>query len=82
VAAETIVTPFTSDYMSTYLSLCPSSSDAVLSFGPMDLLMTPAPNYIPSRLYSLFPHPAQDASEKRRYVAMLTSRCVLHRGLL
>ncbi|EKM51007.1 uncharacterized protein PHACADRAFT_262952 [Phanerochaete carnosa HHB-10118-sp] len=71
---ETIVTPFTSDYLSTYLSLCPSASDAVLSFGPIDLLMTPAPNYLPSRLYSLFPHPAQDASEKRRYVAMLTSR--------
>lgn len=40
----------------------------------MDMLMTPAPNYLPSRLYNLFPHPAQDASEKRRYVAMLASR--------
>lgn len=39
--------------------------------------MTPAPNYLTSRLYSLFPHPAQDASEKRRYIAMLTSRYVL-----
>ncbi|KIP02227.1 hypothetical protein PHLGIDRAFT_130858 [Phlebiopsis gigantea 11061_1 CR5-6] len=71
---DTIVTPFTADYLSTYLSLCPSASDAVLSFGPMDVLMTPAPHYLPSRLYNLFPHPAQDASEKRRYVAMLTSR--------
>ncbi|KAI0690374.1 actin-like ATPase domain-containing protein [Cytidiella melzeri] len=71
---ETIVTPFTADYLSTYLSLIPSPSDAVLSFGPIDMMMTPAPHYIPSRLYNLFPHPAQDASEKRRYVAMLTSR--------
>ncbi|KAF7794159.1 hypothetical protein EIP86_005290 [Pleurotus ostreatoroseus] len=71
---EMIVTPFTSDYLSTYLSLCPSPSDAVLSFGPIDSLMTPAPQYIPSRLYNIFPHPAQDASEKRRYIAMLTSR--------
>ncbi|KZT66507.1 actin-like ATPase domain-containing protein [Daedalea quercina L-15889] len=71
---ETIITPFTSDYLSTYLSLCPSPSDAVLSFGPMDALLAPATNYIPTRLYTLFPHPAQDASERRRYVLMLSSR--------
>ncbi|KAH9917468.1 actin-like ATPase domain-containing protein [Fomitopsis serialis] len=71
---ETIVTPFTSDYLSTYLSLCPTPSDAVLSFGPMDALLAPATNYIPTRLYTLFPHPAQDASERRRYVLMLSSR--------
>lgn len=71
---DTIVTPFTSDYLSAYLSICPSLGDAVLSFGPMDTLMTPAQHYIPTRLYSLFPHPAQDTNEKRRYIAMLTSR--------
>lgn len=71
---ETIVTPFTSDYLSAYLSVCPSPSDAVLSFGPMDVLMTPAPHYLPTRLFHLFPHPAQDSSEKRRYVAILSSR--------
>ncbi|KAH7910083.1 hypothetical protein BJ138DRAFT_151743 [Hygrophoropsis aurantiaca] len=71
---DTIVTPFTSDYLSAYLSLCPSPADAVLSFGPMDTLLTPAQHYLPTRLYSLFPHPAQDVSEKRRYIAMLTSR--------
>ncbi|OAX34810.1 actin-like ATPase domain-containing protein [Rhizopogon vinicolor AM-OR11-026] len=72
--SDTIVTPFTSDYLSAYLSLCPSPGDAVLSFGPMDTLLTPAQHYLPTRLYSLFPHPAQDACEKRRYIAMLTSR--------
>ncbi|KAI0668172.1 actin-like ATPase domain-containing protein [Trametes maxima] len=72
--SEVIITPFTSDYLSTYLSLCPSPSDAVLTFGPMDVMMAPAANYIPTRLYNLFPHPAQDASEKRRYIVMLTSR--------
>ncbi|KAF9244439.1 hypothetical protein BU15DRAFT_71425 [Melanogaster broomeanus] len=71
---DTIVTPFTSDYLSVYLSLCPSPGDAVLSFGPMDTLLTPAQHFLPTRLYSLFPHPAQDAGEKRRYIAMLTSR--------
>ncbi|KII84911.1 hypothetical protein PLICRDRAFT_57417 [Plicaturopsis crispa FD-325 SS-3] len=71
---DTIVTPFTSDYLSTYLSLCPSTSDAVLSFGPMDALLTPVQTYIPTRLYSLYPHPAQDAGEKKRYIAMLASR--------
>ncbi|KAH8105112.1 actin-like ATPase domain-containing protein [Cristinia sonorae] len=71
---ETIVTPFTSDYLSCYLSLCPAPSDAVLSFGPMDALMTPAPHYLPTRLYHIYPHPAQDLSEKRRYVAILSSR--------
>lgn len=71
---ETIVTPFTSDYLATYLSLCPTPSDAVLAFGPIDMMMTPAPHYLPSRSYSLFPHPAQDANEKRRYIAVLTSR--------
>lgn len=74
---DTIVTPFTSDYLSSYLSLCPSPGDAVLSFGPMDTLLTPAQHYLPTRLYSLFPHPAQDACEKRRYIAMLTSRYVI-----
>ena len=73
---DTIVAPFTSDFLSTYLSLCPSPSDAALSFGPMDVLMTPAQHYIPTRLYNLFPHPAQDPGEKRRYIAVLTSRCV------
>ena len=74
---ETIITPFTSDYLSSYLSLCPSPSDAVLAFGPMDSLMAPAPNYVPTRLYNLYPHPAQDANEKKRYILTLTSRCVL-----
>src|SRR5882762_4745827 len=71
---DTMVTQFISDYLSTYLSLCPSPADAVLSFGPMDVMLTPAQHYLPTRLYSLFPHPAQDSNEKRRYVAMLTSR--------
>ncbi|GLB42709.1 putative xylulokinase activity [Lyophyllum shimeji] len=71
---DTIVTPFTSDYLSTYLSLLPSQNDAVLSFGPMDTLMTPAQHYIPTRLYNLIPHPAQDPGEKRKYIAILTSR--------
>src|SRR5882762_19896 len=71
---ETMVTQFTSDYLSTYLSLCPSPSDAVLSFGPMDVMLTPAQHYLPTRLYSLFPHPAQDSNEKRRYIVALTSR--------
>lgn len=72
--SDTIVTPFTSDYLATYLSLCPSPSDAVLSFGPMDSLLTPAAHYLPTRLYSLFPHPAQEVGEKRKYIAVLTSR--------
>lgn len=40
----------------------------------MDMLLTPAQNYTPTRLYQLFPHPAQDPSEKRRYIAVLHSR--------
>ncbi|TFK21695.1 actin-like ATPase domain-containing protein [Coprinopsis marcescibilis] len=71
---ETVVSAFTSDYISTYLSLCPSPNDAVLSFGPMDTLLTPAQHYIPKRLYNLYPHPAQEAGEKRRYIAALCSR--------
>ncbi|KAH7868927.1 uncharacterized protein C8R40DRAFT_1060708 [Lentinula edodes] len=76
---ETIVTSFTSDYLASYLSCVPSSdpstgATAVLQFGPMDMLLTPAARYIPSQSYSLFPHPAQDPTEKRRYVAVLTSR--------
>ncbi|KAF8641637.1 hypothetical protein AX16_009863 [Volvariella volvacea WC 439] len=71
---ETVVTPFVSDYLSAYLSLCPSPNDAVLSFGPMDMLMTPAQHYIPTRLYNLYPHPAQDSGEKRRYIAIIASR--------
>ncbi|KAJ7727262.1 D-xylulose kinase [Mycena metata] len=71
---ETGVTPFTSDGLAAYLSLAPAPSDAVLQFGPMDTMMAPAQHYIPTRLYSLYPHPAQDPSEKRRYIAVLTNR--------
>ncbi|THU78197.1 hypothetical protein K435DRAFT_65004 [Dendrothele bispora CBS 962.96] len=71
---DTIVTSFTSDYLATYLSICPSPSDAVLSFGPMDTLMTPAQHYLPTRLYNLYPHPAQEPGERRRYIAVLNSR--------
>ncbi|KAG5643463.1 hypothetical protein DXG03_000895 [Asterophora parasitica] len=71
---DTIVASFTSDSLSSYLSLLPAPSDAVLSFGPMDTLMTPAQHYIPTRLYHLYPHPAQDAGEKRKYIAVLSSR--------
>ncbi|PFH46292.1 hypothetical protein AMATHDRAFT_155735 [Amanita thiersii Skay4041] len=71
---DTIVAPFTSDFLSTYLSVCPSPNDAVLSFGPMDTLMTPAHHYTPTHLYALFPHPAQESGEKRRYIAVLSSR--------
>ena len=71
---DTIIASFTADYLSTYLSLVPSPSDAILSFGPMDFLLTSAPHYLPSRLYSVYPHPAQDPSEKRKYISMLTSR--------
>ncbi|KAJ3814370.1 D-xylulose kinase [Lentinula aff. lateritia] len=76
---ETIVTSFTSDYLASYLSCVPSSdpstgATAVLQFGPMDMLLTPAARYIPTQSYSLFPHPAQDPTEKRRYIAVLTSR--------
>lgn len=76
LGVDTIVTPFSSDYLATYLSLCPTPSDAVLSFGPMDVMLAPAASYVPTRFYNLFPHPAQDTNEKRRYVAMLVSRCV------
>ena len=68
------MTPFTTDYLSAYLSLCPSPGDAVLNFGPMDVMLVPAQHWIPTRFYSLFPHPAQEAGEKRRYIAMLASR--------
>ncbi|KAJ8517835.1 hypothetical protein ONZ45_g5013 [Pleurotus djamor] len=71
---ETIITPFTTDYLSSYLSLTPSPNDVVLSFGPMDMLFTPAQHYIPTRLYNLYPHPAQDPNEKRRYIAVLANR--------
>ncbi|KZT35969.1 hypothetical protein SISSUDRAFT_1071671 [Sistotremastrum suecicum HHB10207 ss-3] len=71
----TTIMTFTSDSISTYLSFCPQPSDAVLSFGTTDLLMTPTSSYIPSRAYTLVSHPAQHPSEKqRRYVSIVTSR--------
>lgn len=74
ICTDTIISSFTADYLSTYLSLVPSPSDAVLSFGPMDFLLTSAPHYLPTRLFNVFPHPAQDQGEKRKYIVMLTSR--------
>lgn len=63
-----------SDTLASYLSLCPSPGDAVLSFGGIDALLTPAAHHVPSRLCNVLPHPAQDASEKRKYIAQLSSR--------
>ncbi|KAF9530785.1 hypothetical protein CPB83DRAFT_850311 [Crepidotus variabilis] len=71
---ETIVSSFTTDYLASYLSLLPSPGDAVLSFGPIDSLIAPAQLYMPTRLFNLFPHPAQDSSEKRKYIAVISSR--------
>jgi xylulokinase len=71
---ETSIIPFTSDHLATYLSLCPTSSDSIISFGSTDVLLTAGSHYLPTRLYSLFPHPAQDPSETPRYVTMLSSR--------
>ena len=71
---ETSIIPFTSDHLATYLSLCPTSSDSIISFGSTDVLLTAASHYLPTRLYSLFPHPAQEPSESPRYVTMLSSR--------
>ncbi|KIY49659.1 actin-like ATPase domain-containing protein [Fistulina hepatica ATCC 64428] len=69
-----IVTSFMSEYMASYLSLCLSPSDLFISFGPMDVMMTAAQNFIPSHFYHMFPHPAQEPGEKRKYVAVLTCR--------
>ncbi|KAJ7054865.1 hypothetical protein C8F01DRAFT_1374108 [Mycena amicta] len=71
---ETGVTSFTSDGLAAYLSMVPSSNDVVIQFGLMDVLMAPAQHYLPTRLYNLFPHPAQDSTEKRRYIAVVTNR--------
>ena len=76
-SSETIVASFTSDFLSSYLSLLPSSGDAVVSFGPIDTFLTPAQHYIPTRFYNLFPHPAQDSTEQRKYIAVLASRYVV-----
>ncbi|KAF7290824.1 hypothetical protein MIND_01323600 [Mycena indigotica] len=72
--AETGVTSFTSDGLAAYLSAVPAQNDVVLQFGPMDVLMAPAQHYLPTRLYNLYPHPAQDPTEKRRYIAVVTNR--------
>ncbi|KAG8969322.1 hypothetical protein FRC03_003423 [Tulasnella sp. 419] len=71
---DAFVTPFTSDHLSTYLAACPSPNDAILSFGPQDAVITPATQYAPSILYNVYPHPAQDPREDKRYVVTLTSR--------
>ncbi|KAJ3510162.1 hypothetical protein NLJ89_g4836 [Agrocybe chaxingu] len=71
---DCMVAPFTTDFLASYLSLLPSGGDAVLSFGPMDTLLAPAQHYIPTRFYNLLPHPAQDLNEKRKYIAVLSSR--------
>lgn len=78
---ETIVTGFTTDYLAAYLSVSPAlnpgssaggDADAVLQFGPMDMMLTPATTWRPSRFYNLFPHPAQDLSveRERRYIGV------------
>ncbi|CAE6463276.1 unnamed protein product [Rhizoctonia solani] len=80
---ETPVAPFTSDHLATYLSLsaCLSSSptqatpDAILAFGPTDVLLSPTPSSVPSppprsRHYSLLPHPCTPKS----YITVLASR--------
>ncbi|KAK0214338.1 D-xylulose kinase [Armillaria fumosa] len=71
---ETILTPFTSDTLSTFVSVCPAQSDAVLSFGPTDTFMAQAHTYIPSPIYNIVPHPYQEPGDKKKYIVMLSSR--------
>ncbi|KAJ3889190.1 hypothetical protein GG344DRAFT_79036 [Lentinula edodes] len=75
---ETIVTSFTSDYLASFFLVSlfdPSTgATAVLQFGSMDMLLIPAARHIRTPSSSLFPHPAQDPTEKRRYIDVLTSR--------
>lgn len=71
---DAFIVPFTSDRLASYLSVSPGPEETVLSFGSVDSLMVPAPRYIPSRLYTLHPHPAQDPTEPRRYIAVLNNR--------
>ncbi|KAG8843248.1 hypothetical protein FRB96_004214 [Tulasnella sp. 330] len=71
---DALIVSFTSESLAQYLSVCPAQDETVLSFGPQDSLMIPVTQYIPSRLYRLYPHPAQDPSEKKKYIAILTSR--------
>ncbi|KAK7023012.1 hypothetical protein R3P38DRAFT_2957081 [Favolaschia claudopus] len=54
---KTIITALTSDGLAAYLSVAPQPSDVVLQFGSLDVMMVPAQRYIPTPLYSLFPHP-------------------------
>ena len=72
--SDVFLIPFTSEHLATYLSICPAPTDVILSFGQTDVLMTSAPRYVPSRLYYLHPHPAQNPYEKPRYIATLLSR--------
>lgn len=74
MCVDAVLVPFTSEHLATYLSLVPSPTDIVVSFGPTDVLMAHSQHYIPSPLYHLHPHPAQDPREKRKYIAMLSSR--------
>ncbi|GJJ14403.1 hypothetical protein Clacol_008667 [Clathrus columnatus] len=76
---KTTVQPFTSTHLATYLSLVPTTSDSVLSFGAQDAMIfsSPSPPSTPSRhnlLAQILPHPAQDPSEPRRWVSVLTAR--------
>lgn len=69
---ETTIHAFTSTHIAAYLSLVPTSSDAVLSFGTQDamIMSTPGPSSSsafsspphPSTLTQSFPHPAQTQS--------------------
>ncbi|KIO26903.1 hypothetical protein M407DRAFT_23843 [Tulasnella calospora MUT 4182] len=69
-----LIVPFTSDRLASYLSVAPSHNEPVLSFGTQDTLMVPATQYIPDKAYTLYPHPAQDPSEPRRYIAVISNR--------
>ncbi|KIJ29777.1 hypothetical protein M422DRAFT_214834, partial [Sphaerobolus stellatus SS14] len=72
---DTTIHPFTSSHLATYLSLVPTSSDALLAFGATDMLLCAAPDPPrASRIHALLPHPAQDPSEPKRWIAMLSSR--------
>ncbi|KAG8905000.1 hypothetical protein FRB99_000873 [Tulasnella sp. 403] len=71
---DTFLVPFTSDRLASYLGVSPSQDETILSFGAQDTLMVPATHYVPNKLYTLYPHPAQDPSEPRRYIAMITNR--------
>lgn len=80
--SDTLVHAFTMDVLATYAGMCPARGDAVVSFGPTDVMVAevgPGPwakDWLEREMRGemvVVPHPWPTSGASRRYLALLSA---------